>query len=225
MTARLARSVLAVTASAVLLLTAPGLVGVAVAHDNGGGGSSQAHNPISPDLQMAIKDARIAYLSAVKKATADYRDALIRIRTSIQAETASQLKAVQDAKTALDEAAKAGKDQATLDQLRQSLKSAIDSYRNSVLTTKSAHETDVAGAQQAANDAIGAAGIAYAKTVTGAFAKFAPGMTPPPGLLKPPGRGFGKGQDMNHGGLGLHLDQSNTPSRNTTSGRGSGDDD
>jgi hypothetical protein len=207
MTSRTTRTILAVSASAALFLTAPGFVGVAAAHDRGPSqGWSHSPSTLSPELQKAIKDARLAYFTAAQKAKSDYRDALIKLRTSIQTETADQLKAVQDARSAFDAAAAAGKPATELDGLRATLKARIDAYRTALGTAKTTHQTGIAQAQKAANDAIEAAGTAYTKGVTDAFATFAKGITPPPGLLNPPGHSQSKGSGSGHGDQGLHLD-------------------
>jgi hypothetical protein len=221
---RTIRSLAAFAASIALLLAAPGFVGIAAAHDNGSGQSA-----LAPELYSAVKTARFVYASDIRTARDAYRSSLVKIRTSIQTETAQQLKAVQDAKKAFDDAVATGKDQATVDALRDQLKTAIENYRKAIDDAKTAHQTDLANAQKVMVDAVTAAGSKYVKAVTDAFAKFAPGTTVTPGLLIPPGRVFqqGIGSLMGHSDQGLHLGATTRPTPTASSDGGShhGDDD
>ena len=231
MSFRSSRAILTVAASAALLLTAPGLVGTAVAHNgNGPGGSSgpggstsqssgandvqregfdsSLQNIGTPELQTAVKNAREAYKTAVRTAKEDFRNAVSGIRTSIQTETAGQLVDVQAKKKQLSDALAANADHATIDPLRVAFKASLDTYRTAWLAAKAKHQSEVDAAMAKAKSAIDTAAKGYAQAVTDAFAKYAPGATVPPGLLNPPGHAFGLGHgelDWNRSALRMHL--------------------
>lgn len=190
---RSAGRVLAVTAAAALLLTAPGLVGAASAHDGGrGSDDSRISTPaVSPELQVAVKTARETYVTAARKVRDDYRAAVMSIRTAMQNQIAPQLAAAQAAKKALDDAERADADQATIDNLKAALRTAVENLRTAVSSSKTAHAGEFTTAANNAKSALEAAGKAYAASVTAAFAAFAPGAPIPSGLLKPPGHSLG----------------------------------
>ena len=228
---RTSRTLLTVAASAALLLTAPGLVGTAAAHNgNGPGGpngqgeaTSQAtgqadarregfdfsqQNVGTPELQNAIKTARESYKTVVRTARDDFRTTVSGIRTSIETETAAKLSDVQAKKKLLSDALAANSDQATLDPLRAAFKTSLDTYRTAWLEAKAKHQSEVDAALAKAKSVIDAAAKAYAQSVTDAFAKYAPGTAVPPGLLNPPGHAFGMGRgelDWNRSALRMHL--------------------
>ena len=208
MKARIVRSLAAVSASAVLLVAAPGFVGSASAHDGGSGSSSNDSGHVSSSLPVelttAVKTARTAYFTAAWQAKDAYRAAVMAIRTTMQNETAPQLAAAQAAKKALDDAFANGADQATIDGLKAALRTAVENYRNALITSKTAHAGEFATALTNAKNAVAAAGVVYTQAVTAAFATYAPGTPIPSGLLNPPGHDFGK--SFGHSQIeGLHL--------------------
>jgi hypothetical protein len=190
---RSAGRALAVTATAALLLTAPGFVGSASAHDGGrGSDDSRISAPsLAPEIQSAVKTARDTYFTAARKVRDDYRAAVMAIRTAMQNQIAPQLAAAQAAKKALDDASRADADQATLDSLKSALRTSVENLRTAISTSKTAHAAEFTTAANNAKSALDAAGKAYAAAVTAAFATFAPGTPVPPGLLIPPGNGLG----------------------------------
>ena len=265
MTPRTVRTIIAATASVAILITAPGLVGIAAARDKGGNdnvaavatgtatatatatptatptvaatatptatptlaaaatatptatprpgrGHGHGHDGedgdhhgnqfglqnVSPELAMAIKDARTTYRLAVAKAKLDFRISLQTVRTAIQTATAPQLADVRAKKQAYLAAVVAGADLATQDAAKLAFVTSLQAYRTAWVAAKATHQAEIDAAMAKAKADIAAAGTAYTAAVNAAFAKLLPGTTVPAGLLNPPGRDGNKG----HGSLG-----------------------
>lgn len=207
---RTARRVLTATAALGLVATAPGFVGIASANDNGSGpsshSSSAAISTLSPALQTAVKTARTAYFAAVEKAKSDFKAALVPIRAKIQTDTAAQLKAAQDARSAYMNAVSTNQPQATLDTLKAAYLAAVQTYRTALQAAITAAQPAIDTARSTALKAIADAGTAYTKAITDAFAAQVPPVAVPAGLLLPPGKGHGGNGHLGlGGGNGLHL--------------------
>lgn len=195
---RTTRRIATAAAAVALTVSAPGVVGIAQADDNGG--SDRRWGLTSEVLQNqalvdAISTARADYRDAVRAAKDAYRTTMSGIWSTIQAQTQTQRDAVVAAKKAYLSAREAGADTTAA---KMALSEAIVAYRSALQSAKAGQETAIANARTTAQGALTKARDAYRASITAAFA--AAGLPVPEGLLTMGGRhGFGSDKWLGSG--------------------------
>ena len=180
-TTRTARRLITLGASAALIITAPGFVGVAMAHDTPSPrpSSSTAQVTLTPALVTAIQAARDAFKVAARAAMDTYRNAKTAIRADMTADTSlAALHSAKDAaRQALELAVKSGTS-------TPALQTAYDNAKAAYEAAKAPYKVREDAAQNSLKVAIDAAKVAYVAAVKTAFATIAPGMVVPANLLE-----------------------------------------
>lgn len=196
---RSTRRIASAAAAVALAVSAPGVVGIAQADDNGS--DSDRRWGLSSEVQQnqtlvaAITTARDDYRTAVRSAKDAYRATMGGIWTTIQGQTQTQRDAVTTAKKAYLDARAAGADTTAA---KMALSEAIVAYRSALQTAKAGQQTAITNARSTARTTLTQARDAYRSAITAAFA--AAGLPVPDGLLTMGGRnGFGSDSWLSNG--------------------------
>lgn len=218
------RRLLTLGATVALIATAPGLVGVASAHNNPSPtpATSNAQVTVSPELIKAIQGARDAFRVSAQTAMDTYRTAKTAIHTAMDADAnLTALHAAKDAaKQAFVLAYKAGTSTPALQAAFDSAKAALDTASSAYDAAKAPYRAQEDAARNTLRVSIDAAKAVYVTAVKAAFATYAPTATIPANLLElsgkhhgygfghlmvKPGKGHGVGQSMSHHAASLHF--------------------
>jgi hypothetical protein len=217
-TTRTARRIITISASAALIATAPGFIGVASANDTPSPkpASSHAQVTLSPTLVTAIQSARATFKTTARSATDTYRSAKSAIRTAMQSDAnLTKLHADKDAaKQALEAAHKAGTATPALQSAYDTARSAFDAAKVAYEAAKAPYRAQETAASSALSASIDAAKAVYVSAVKAAFATYAPGVTVPDYLIQVSDRhhgfAFGHLNDKPNKAGSLHMVGSRT---------------
>ena len=194
-TTRTARRLITLSASAALIATAPGFVGVASANDTPSPRPAVSHgqSTLSPTLVAAIRTARATFKGTVRTATETYRTAKAAIRSAMAADAKlSELHAAKDAaRQSLNAAMKAGTATPELQAAYTTAKAAFDAAKTALEAAKAPYRAQETAARTTLTAAIDAAKADYATAVKAAFATYAPTMLVPANLLEVTGKHHG----------------------------------
>lgn len=229
-TSRTVRRIVTLTASVALFATAP--AGIAMAHENGSGSSSNC-GPSSNIARMnsvlaqgsfghwgkgdkelrgltaaqvtAVQAARDAYLTSAKTIKEALKSALDAVRTSIRTELTPLHDAKDAARSAYVTAYKADADAATLADLKAKYEASEAAYKTAAKASMVKYQVQVDAATATAKDALATAATTYTDAIKAAFAP----ADAPAGLLTTPadrhfGHGYGHVGFTNNGHHGDH---------------------